>query len=307
MLFSSMPWVILFAIIFMHEHYFDLSGTVHTIVGIFKKKTGGTWGHGLEILNELLDTIEKSGLLEEVRGVYISLLGTEADRSEARAAISSRKKVFVVVESSKAEYAEFPGLNALQLYANATDPYSRLLYMHTKGVRKNGFHPDYPVMWRRYMTYFLVEKYHACLTALKRKTQDHQSLNVYTGISGYQTCGVLKQNSIYQGNFWWSTAGWFSQRRPLISDLDWATWSTGNRYAAEEYILKDVPGDQSAHYCIHHTHHCMQCCPTHREMYENVSVAFRATPNCFNPTKMKPNPTKDPKTFCHSDTFPIID
>lgn len=277
------------------------------LVGVFKKKKGGgTWGHGLEILNELLDTVEKSGLIENVHNVYISLSGNEADRAEARAALDIRKKVTVVVETSKAEYAEFPGLNAMQLYANATDPYSRLLYLHTKGVRKNGYHPDYPVMWRRYMAFFLVEKYHVCLTALAK--QKHRDYAIASGeISGYQTCGVLKQNSIYQGNFWWSTADWLSRRRPLIADLDWNTWSTGNRYAAEEYLLKNVPGDQLAHYCVHHTHHCMQCCPTYRSMYENVSVAFRANPNCYNPSKLKPNPTKDPRSYCHSNNFPLID
>merc|ERR1711871_14352 len=86
------------------------------------------------------------------------------------------RKVQVILESSSAELAEFPALHAMQVYANSTNPLSRLLYVHTKGVRKNGWHADYPVHWRRYMSYFLIEKAHVCLTALSGK--------------GYQTCGV---------------------------------------------------------------------------------------------------------------------
>ena len=64
----------------------------------------------------------------------------------------------------------------------------------------------------------------------------------------------------------------FRDKRPVVADLQ---WTMGNRYAAEEYILKNVPGKQLEHYCVHHTHHNMQSCATPRHLYENVSMAFR--------------------------------
>ena len=178
----------------MYHHNFYLTLLCLILVGVFKKKRGGgTWGHGLDILNEMLDLIETSGLIHDVRGVYIGILGTSADREEAKVSLKHRQKVTVVVESAIADYVEFPALNAMQIYANLTDPRSRLLYLHTKGVRKNGWHADYPAEWRRYMTYFLVENHHVCLSAI---TSDGQRTS--NKVSGYQTCGVLKQQSIYQ-------------------------------------------------------------------------------------------------------------
>ena len=85
-------------------------------------------------------------------------------------------QVQIVLQSSSADLVEFPALHAMQQYANATHPDTRMLYMHTKGVRKNGWAPEYPAMWRRYMTFFLVEQHHVCLAALRDR--------------GYETCGV---------------------------------------------------------------------------------------------------------------------
>ena len=206
---------------------------IHALVGVFKKKKGGgTWGYGLHILLELIDLVHSSKLIAEVEGVYVILLGTTPNRAKAKAKLTEKyhkefqnNKIQIILESSSSELSEFPALHAMQVYANATDPSSRLLYMHTKGVRKNGWHADYPVQWRRYMSYFLVEKAYLCITALSSK--------------GYQTCGVLKHRNIYEGNFWWSTARWLKDRYPQVNDLE---WSTKNRYAAEEYIMKNNGG-----------------------------------------------------------------
>ena len=288
---------------YKHDPPFAPSGThnaifIHALVGIFKKrKGGGTWGHGLDILLELIDLVQSSGLIDQVEGVYIVLLGTTPNRDKARSTLEEKygnhertKKVRVILESSSAELAEFPALHAMQLYANSTSPGTRLLYMHTKGVRRNGWHADYPIQWRRYMSFFLVEKAHVCLAALT--------------LRGYRTCGVLKNRNIYEGNFWWSTAGWLKDRHPVVNDLE---WSTKNRYAAEEYIMKNVKGmETNSHYCVHHTHHNMQVCATPRYMYENVSLAFRVNPQCYNSRLERKNKTKVPSSWCHHHELPVI-
>ncbi len=84
-----------------------------------------------------------------------------------------------------------------------------------------------------------------------------------------------------------------------------------NRYLAEEYLMKDVIGqDDNKHYCIHHTHHNMQACPTPPSLYvnnPNITLEIRVDrPNCFDRNKTKMKPTKDPRTFCYLDYFPII-
>ena len=171
---------------------------IHAMVGIFKKKRGtGTWGHGLEILIELIDSLRESELYKEPNlRVMVSLLGNKEDLAEAISTLNyNYTDVTIVATSNNFENAEFPTLHALQTYANDTHHQSRLLYLHTKGVRRNGWNADYPVQWRRYMTFFLVDKYHVCKHAL--------------AVMKYSTCGVLKQDGIYQGNFWWTTAKWY--------------------------------------------------------------------------------------------------
>ena len=265
---------------------------IHALVGVFKKKRGtGTWGHGLQILTELLDLVDSSGLTVESKGIYITLLGNVADRFESKTVLAKRNssKVHIIAESNHSELVEYPALHAMQLYANLTHPRTKLLYMHTKGVRRNGWHVDYPAEWRRYMTFFLVEKYSVCSTALDQR--------------GFESCGVLMNRNIYEGNFWWTTAGWLSKRRPLIKDM---VWSQATRYGAEEYILKNVPGKQLLHYCIHHAHHNMQSCSTPRWLYENASLAFRDNPNCYDIKNEPPNKSKDPVSWCHHKKLPEL-
>jgi hypothetical protein len=270
---------------------------LHALVGVFPRRRGnGSWGHGREILIELLDTINSSGLVDKVDSIRISLLGKPKDRADTMTSLLPYKKVSVLVESSNTQLAEFPALHLLQSYASKADPRTRILYMHTKGVRKNGLH-NYPDEWRRYMSFFLVEKSHVCLNLLERDPN-------------YATCGVLKQHSIYQGNFWWSTASWIASRTPKIWNF---RWNMQNRYIAEEYLMRPeyLPHGshfkKRSHYCIHHAHHTMQVCHTPREWYENVSVAIRDSSNCFNRQKLPKNPTRNPHSWCHHGGLPRLD
>ena len=254
---------------------------IHACVGVFaKKKGGGTWGHGQEILFEMLSDIAQQPLAVHVSKVFIGLVGKHADRQMAKSMIDLEfgtgpleNKVSVVVESENIDESEFPTLNAAQEFSFSVHPHTKIAYMHTKGVRKNGI-GNYPNEWRQYMQYFLIERFELCFAAL-----DYYH---------YCTCGALKQGKIYAGNFWWTKAGYLSSRLPLLSSF---TWSSANRYLAEEYLLNNMSSPTSAicnhassssgsgsgsahrlHYCTHHTHHNMQLCHSPREWYYRKEV-----------------------------------
>jgi hypothetical protein len=253
----------------------------HAAVGIFHKRRGfGTWGYGEYILKELLMGIKDSGLLEKAAGVYVGLLGSEDDRMSAKLIVANySSKANVVMEANNLYFAEFPTLLVLQNFSKVVHKDSAILYIHSKGMRNNGgggadgaldwknYSSSPAHYWRRYMMYFLIEHHDVCVEAIQKQ--------------GYHTCGVLKQglpSGVYAGNYWWSTASWLRNRQSLMI----YDWNMHSRMEAENMILRGVSmKEHQKHYCIHHTHHNMYDCPTHRRSYETVPLKpFRHDANC---------------------------
>jgi hypothetical protein len=55
--------------------------------------------------------------------------------------------------------------------------------------------------------------------------------------------------------------------------VDSHDWAMHDRMAAEDMILKGVSWkDHEKHYCIHHTHHNMYDCQTHRSSFEGAEL-----------------------------------
>lgn len=297
----------------LRQDVLDLDGPhnvmfVHATIGVFKKKRGkaGTWGHGREILEEMLETVEKSNLLHFFRRVYIGTVGNKDDVGTAVESVSSRfhssdwrKRLRFIVSGENIEHNEFPTLSILQLYANlvpeADAASSHILWTHTKGVRQNGAHAS---DWRRYMLHMVLQHYlDICKPAMREK--------------GYKTCGVLKtptsKGPIYAGNFWWSTAAFLQSHGDRIREM---AWSNVNRYAAENFLLHGVNASVSKtqHMCFHHTHHDMQNCRTPPSLYNTeLSLALRAHGDCFSANLRPKNQTKlDPSTWCHHSSLPIL-
>jgi hypothetical protein len=141
------------------------------------------------------------------------------------------------------------------------------------------------------MLYFLVEKYNICFKALESPYN-------------YDTCGVLRQNTIYAGNYWWTKAKYLSVKKPCAIDIE---WSMKNRYAAENYLLNNIfPKNQIKNYCIHHTHHNMQVCSTPRSMYEDLVLEIRGNPQCMYRHLYRLNQSNNSTSWCHIDRLPVI-
>lgn len=249
---------------------------IHAAVGIFKKKRfpNETWGFGAEILDEMLTTTLNHGLMGKAKGIYITSLGEEADTKKVEESISRLRKnetvkadIQLLIRGKDLYVAEYPTLHAIQLYAQQSHNDTLILYMHTKGMRNNG---KRAADWRRYMEYFVAERWDICTDALSHRN--------------YETCGVLKTDHEYMGNFWWARAGWIKTRKKL----DTMEWNMEQRMFAEDWLLQGVSSDeeQSHHYCVHSIDHNMYDCPTPRHLYEIKSSTF-FWPHAHCPTHLE--------------------
>jgi len=235
---------------------------IHACVGIFKKKrppgTNETWGYGREIMEELLEHVQSSGLLSRPdTSVYVTLLGSIPDRALARRTMqrfNESGNVLVLLQGTNLYVSELPTMKAIQMYSQRVAGRSRILYFHTKGMRNSG---KYASDWRRYAQFFLVTKHSLCLQALEL---------------GHATCGVQLSGEEYVGNFWWARAEWLARRE---MNLLLIAWNMNNRFAAEDFLLSPTvlgSNEVQQHYCLLFIHHNLYDCPTPPSLYETLPI-----------------------------------
>ncbi len=307
---------------------------IHAAVGVFtysrKDRLGQQWGFGADILEEILDTLLKNRKLAlSLDWIYIGLLGAESDLEETRERLSrkyktdvtleedltsstptkrrgrrknARKKIRIVLEGTNKYMWEFPTLSLIQTYASKVHPESEILYLHTKGVRRNAPSDDTIIQWRRYMLYWLVEHHDICRHVLAK---------------GAYTCGANKKggkSACYGGNFWWAKAGYLARKSPRVAEIDWSiNRSDKARYGAEEWLLKGASDEEHRqnHYCVHHVHQDMRFCQIPLAWYAlealDIEYTYRENGNCFDKDKLPTNTTKDVSTWCHKTGFPEIE
>lgn len=307
---------------------------IHAAVGVFtytrKDRLGQTWGHGEDILIEIIDKIlNNRRLVNSLDWVYIGMLGASSDIEETLEMLNSRyktdvaltadgkkgykrlrgrnnrKKIRVVLEGVNKYMWEFPTLSLLQTYASYVHPESEILYVHTKGVRRNAPSDDTITDWREYMLYWVVERHDLCRHVMSR---------------GAQTCGAIKSGgdrACYGGNFWWAKAQYLSNKRPLIAKIDWSINITSTkRFGAEEWLLKNeylkgIKSEGSQHYCLHTVHQDMRFCHIPPEWYRldllNKGYVYRENGNCWKFESLPKNSTRDTATWCHKNGFPEVE
>ena len=130
------------------------------------------------------------------------------------------------------ENNEFDTLEELSKFCKENES-AKVLYIHTKGVTT----PNNPCIsdWRKYMSYFLIEKYDDCLNALK--TVD--------------ACGVDWQEHPephFSGNFWWANASYINKLPSIETISNPANRPTLTlRHQAEFWIGMNDPKIVSLH------------------------------------------------------------
>lgn len=147
--------------------------------------------HGVKERVELfLEYIKKSGLMEKVETIYLSIVGDDTEQLHT----VEHDKLKKIHSSPNVSDYELPTITRLFEHCT-THPNDRILYLHTKGVGKevNLCIED----WVHYMLYFLVEKHEDVIVQLDTHT----------------TVGVdLRQEPVlhYSGNFWWANASFIT-------------------------------------------------------------------------------------------------
>jgi hypothetical protein len=258
---------------------FHVAIFVHATVSVNFGIDSGT-DRGGYILDEMLDEINDSSLLNEVHSVYVTLLGcnrTYLHQKQRSLSLYYGDKVRIILDDSErkdeSNVFEFPSLRAMQMYSKLAPPESVLLYIHTKGA--SGASGSLQSLgndaWRRYLTYSLVWNYKQCLELVTRLS--------------YETCGAQAQETPfrhYGGNMFFSTARYFAQTPPII---DWTVprhtaesllFSGGRDKDNNHNITKDgthlsMGIGATKHYCMVNIFHHFYTCLTPRFLYQHPS------------------------------------
>ena len=146
-----------------------------------------------------------------------------------------------------------------------------MLYLHVKGMRNNGDATSV-ADWRKYMVYFLGERWELCLGQLLADPGP-----------AYDTCGVQSNGEEYAGNMWWSAARWLRQ----TMGVHHLQWNMNNRYEAEDFLFRSKDRKTVCRsYCLFEIAHNMYDCPTPRELYtgnNSVPTPLRPETSCYRP------------------------
>ena len=169
-------------------------------------------------------------------------------------------KVCVLFETSDSDNFKATSINLLRSYIREISNDSLVLYVHTKGSTKyRRYLVDQQHLaeddWRRYMLYFLVEKWGTCVSALS-------SL-------GYKSCGVqltFAEVPYYNGNFWWATGAYLKD--VLGNEEKDIDWILDQDDSLSVHLLKDMDKEngQSLHLSLHHIDHDLYTTRTPRSM-----------------------------------------
>lgn len=191
-----------------------------------------TIGKYQEVYNELIQTIVSSGLYNYLDHLFVGIVG---DKPVDGLGLD---KLQILYQGENLDNYEFLTLRKLQILAYSCTNH-RILYIHTKGLTTAGY-SEAISDWRRYMAYFVIERYKDCLGFLEN----------------YDVCGVdWRTNPAphFSGNFWWATSEYI-RRLPSIEDISQVgakqVISTSLRHNAEMWIgMSDTVNAKSLYDC----------------------------------------------------------
>jgi len=149
-----------------------------------------TMGNYQEVVDEISSKIN-----DKFDNVFVGIVG------DKKVNIPSHYKI--LYQNDDVSNFEFLTLEHLQSYCKGH--ICNVLYVHTKGITAEPQYKEAIDDWRKYMTYFLVEKNDKCIEYLNE----------------YDICGVDWRGhpvNHFSGNFWWATSNHINQL-PDISQL----------------------------------------------------------------------------------------
>ena len=152
---------------------------------------------GLSRLQDIIESIVRSGLYDEIDALYICNIGLVLDSKNH--IFLDKDKIRIYNLSPDTNEYEAITLNLIHEYCKVNKK-TKLLYLHTKGLftTSNECVND----WIKLMLYFNVERYKVCISELD--TVD--------------CVGVNWLGNHYSGNFWWANTTHILSRKLITSD-----------------------------------------------------------------------------------------
>lgn len=182
---------------------------------------------GINIFNDQLKYIKKSGLYDKLDYIFITLLGKNF-------LLTHDYKVKVIYYSENQLDMEFPIIQRIKYFADNILKNIKILYIHTKGVTNKQHSHE----WRKYLEYFLIEHNNLCLNALT-----HYKC---VGVNHQYYYNQNKYKNHFSGNFWWSNSNYIKTLPFLEKDID--------RYLVEHWLIGNLDKNDYRYFLsLHHT------------------------------------------------------
>ena len=192
------------------------------------------------IFEDMIKNIKNSGLYNNVKKIFIGILGSFNNESYFTNNILDDKAKFQIlyIDENVHNY-EILTINCIKDFCMSCDEEeAHILYIHTKGVRKAG-NNDCTISWRKMMEYHLIENYKNCLSYLAfYDTLGSNIINTFD-IDDKIVSVNGNHNYHYSGNFWWSKKSYIKNLVKL--DIDLTETSILTRCKAENWICSNYP------------------------------------------------------------------
>lgn len=183
---------------------------------------------GQQIFLDQINYIKTTKLYDNLDYIYVTLLGKFFD-------LPQDDKIKLIYYSDNTNEWEFPHINNIKIFSDNINTNINILQIHTKGVLGK----PHSYEWRKYLEYFLIEKYDLCLEAL----ENYHSVGVN---AQYYFDEENKLRNHYSGNFWWAKSNYIKNLKPLKNDTD--------RYVTEHWLIGNLSlNDYRFHLSLHHT------------------------------------------------------
>ncbi len=149
-----------------------------------------------EIISSQIDKILISGLYNEVDAIWCFLVGddqSEIDQCVNLIKNSGRKFKIAAIGHTDKTFERFT-LKKIKDYVKLGD---KFLYIHSKGIGRQGDAKAHVLTWRNYLEYFVIGQYKTCI----KKLDQHD-------VVGAEYVPWDNQ-AHFRGNFWWCNASYY--------------------------------------------------------------------------------------------------
>ena len=193
--------------------------------------------NGIQIFYDQLANLVESGLYDKCKNILVSIVGKKFDLP-----VDKYPKMKLLYQDDNPKFYEVKTINYIQHISQYLPDNGRVLYVHTKGVRKNG---DETCVrsWRKLLEHWTINKHDVALQYL----QNYDTVG--SNVINMSPSPAIKEQYLfyvnpahyfhYSGNFWWTTVQHI-RRLPQLNH-DPANHSMSTRSRAENWILSPMP------------------------------------------------------------------